>query len=74
MASKITIENFTAPGGSVQPRYIGYANPGTATSVAMWRIARIDYDANDLPIAVLYADGNESYDNIYDNRAVLSYS
>lgn len=74
MANTIRTEYFAAPGGSQQVRYIGYANPGTDESVAMWRIARIDYDANDKPTKVLYADGNESFDNIWTNRAALVYS
>lgn len=74
MASKIEVEYFAAPGGTQQPRYVGYATPGTATNVAMWRIARISYDANDKPIEVLYADGNEAFDNTWDLRATLAYS
>lgn len=55
-------------------RYVGYANPGTSTAEPFWRIARITSDASDNPVTVEWADGNEAYDNIWDNRAVLVYS
>lgn len=74
MPTTLRVENFTGPGGTSVPRYVGYATPGTTTSVAMWRIARIDYDADDNVTGVLYADGNEHFDNVWDNRAALLYS
>lgn len=52
--------------------YVGEANPGTATATAEWRIQKIDTSAN--PISVKWADGNTSFDNVWDNRASLSYS
>lgn len=53
--------------------YIGEALPGTATSAASWRIRRLTIQS-DSDIEILYADGNDSYDNIWDNRLSLSYS
>jgi len=50
--------------------YLGFAVPGTATSGALWKVMRIT-DADD---TILFADGNGEYDNVYDNRASLSYS
>lgn len=50
--------------------YIGYAVPGTATSSATWKVKRVTIADN----TILYADGDPFYDNIYDNRASLSYS
>jgi len=53
--------------------YLGEANPGTATSAASWRIKQLVFNvAGDL--TVTYADGNSNFDNIWDNRASLSYS
>ena len=52
--------------------YIGEAIPGTATSAALWRIKRMVETGPDLVIT--WADGNESFDNVWDNRASLSYS
>ena len=51
--------------------YVGKAVPGTAEASALWRIQRFpvaDYSAG------LYADGNANLDNVWTNRASLSYS
>ena len=53
--------------------YYGYANPGTATSAASWRIMKMDKSA-DPDFTITWADGNDNYDNIWDNRASLTYS
>lgn len=52
--------------------YIGYAAAGTATSAASWGIKR--FTETGLDVAVAWADGNKTKDNIWDNRASLSYS
>lgn len=51
--------------------YYGWALPGTATSAASWRIARWTI-ANVQEL--LWADGDTDFDNIWDNRASLSYT
>jgi hypothetical protein len=60
-------------GGSPETIYRGTANPGTATSTAAWRCEEITIAA-DGDVTILFADGNDSYDNVWDNRASLSYS
>lgn len=50
--------------------YIGEAAAGTATSAASWRIKRLTNADN----TIVWADGNTNQDNIWDNRAALSYS
>lgn len=50
--------------------YLGWALPGTATSAASWKIKKVD-SANK---QILLADGDSDYNNIWDNRATLSYS
>lgn len=52
--------------------YQGWASPGTATSAASWRIRKITVSGN--ITSILYADGDTLYNNIWDNRAALSYS
>mgnify|MGYP005815373479 CR=1 FL=1 len=52
--------------------YIGEATPGTATSSATWRIKRVD--SSSITAEILYADGDDSFDNVWDNRAALAYS
>lgn len=51
--------------------YLGYADPGTATSSASWKIKRIDVTSGAIST---WADGNVLYDNVWDNRVSLSYS
>ena len=51
--------------------YIGTANPGTATSAASWQIKKID---STNPTSILFADGDSSFNNVWNDRASLSYS
>jgi len=51
--------------------YIGKALAGTATSASSWQIQKLTETAN---ITIEYADGNNDFDNIFDNRESLSYS
>ena len=52
--------------------YIGYAPTGSSTSAAVWRIQKIVTSGSD--IAILSANGSDAFNNIYDDRASLSYS
>lgn len=51
--------------------YIGTALPGTLTSAASWQIKKIDSSSG---TSITYADGNSSFDNVWNDRASLSYS
>jgi hypothetical protein len=51
--------------------YGGFALPGTAKSAPGWRIFKLVWSPT---FGVLWADGNNLLDNVYDNRASLSYS
>jgi len=53
--------------------YRGDALPGVATSAASWRVQQMTMQS-DGDIAVLFADGDDNFDNIWDNRLSLSYS
>ena len=53
--------------------YIGLATIGSATSATAWQIQRLDQSSTDTP-NIKWADGNDSFDNIWDNRASLTYS
>ena len=53
--------------------YIGRSNSILSdTSVAEWRIYRYDSEAG--TIVLIYADGNQNFDNVWDNRESLIYS
>lgn len=56
--------------------YVGMtvkSTPATATSAALWAIKRIVYDGTSR-FTQTWADGDLNFDNIWDNRAILSYS
>jgi len=60
-------------GADPETIYRGQALPGTAPGAASWRCEEITI-ATDGDVTILFADGNDNYDNIWDNRASLSYS
>ena len=50
--------------------YVGEASIGTATSAASWRIKKVDNSSG----IVLQWAGSGVFDQVWDNRASLSYS
>lgn len=62
-------QRIDSPSATVS--YIGYAAPGTLTSAAAWQIRKIDETTGTI---INYADGNANFDNVWDNRAALTYS
>jgi len=52
--------------------YQGWAVVGAATNAAIWRIRRISVAG--VITTIDWADGDSNYDNVWDNRAALSYS
>lgn len=52
--------------------YVGEAATGVSESAAFWRIKRLTTIGSILDIK--WADGNELYDNVWTDRASLSYS
>lgn len=53
--------------------YRGEALPGTALSAGSWRIRRLTISP-DNDVSTQWADGNDQFDNIWDDRLTLSYS
>lgn len=56
------------------PVYIGQANADTATSEAKWQIKKLTYDGNDNVTSILAAGGTLDFNQVWDDRASLSYS
>lgn len=56
------------------PVYVGSATPGSATSAASWQIRKLTFDGNNNVTAIQYAGGTPAFNQIWDNRASLSYS
>jgi hypothetical protein len=52
--------------------YEGWAEPGSGTSDPVWRIRKTTFVGDDS--SELWADGNDSYDNVWDDRLTLSYA
>ena len=51
--------------------YVGKAAIGSATSAAVWQVMRMNSTTG---VVTTWADGDDDEDNIWDNRASLSYS
>lgn len=51
--------------------YFGYAAPGTLNAASTWKIKRVSTAG--AIVTTEWADGNNAYDNIWDNRAGLTY-
>ncbi len=66
---KYIVEIDDAGGGVT---YIGEAAPTSAHGDAAWRIQKLTETAGDMSLR--WADGNEDFDNVWTNRAGLSYS
>ena len=77
LAQYSSTNNFTTIidyDGGTNAIYLGYANPGTATSAPGWQIRKMTYDGNDNPTNVQFASGTSSLDKIWDSRTGYSYS
>jgi hypothetical protein len=53
--------------------YLGQAQPGTATAAALWRIQKLSFGV-DGDVTAQWADGDADFDNVWDNRAALTYT
>lgn len=51
--------------------YVGKALPGTVTASALWQVQKIDTSGD---LTITWADGNTDFDNVWNDRATLSYS
>lgn len=66
-----SVQTFRQDDASSTVSYYGFAKVGSATSAASWKIMK---HTKTNPQSILFADGDHEYDNIWDNRASLSYS
>jgi hypothetical protein len=51
--------------------YVGVAAPASLTSATSWQVKKIDETTG---MVITWADGNTNFDNVWDNRASLTYS
>lgn len=55
--------------------YVGKTmDMGALTSEAKWQIYKMNYDANNNMDELRWADGNDNFDKVWDNRATYSYA
>jgi hypothetical protein len=55
--------------------YVGYATPGTITSIAAWKITKFVFNPASLnDISQTWADGDGNFDNVWNDHTSLSYS
>lgn len=52
--------------------YVGWATPGTLDAASTWRIMRMSVTGT--VTAIEWADGDENFNNVWSDRASLSYS
>lgn len=58
---------------SNNPIYIGLADIGSSTAAAVWQIKKASYDVSNNFTGMTWADSNNLFDNIWDNRTGLTY-
>ncbi len=61
---------------SGQPLYIGESPPGGGTALPVWRIRKMEYDNgnNFPPTAEVYANGENKFDKIWNDRTSFTYT
>lgn len=69
----LIIELDYTGGPGDQPTFIGWAPPSKLTSDAVWKISKQTFSGSNL-VRRQWADGNTKFDNVWDDRAILSYS
>jgi hypothetical protein len=52
--------------------YVGKAAVGSGSASAVWQISKLEQSG--AVLSVTYADGNANFDNVWNDRAGLSYS
>lgn len=54
--------------------YTGFAAVGSSTTSSVWRIKKTVLSATSDDVTITWADGDSSFDNVWDNRLSLTYS
>lgn len=72
-ATDLLLTQAIAYNGSNLTEYIGYAIPGSAKSAPVWLIKKLTYSGS-LVTDITFANGVIAFNQIWDNRASLSFS
>lgn len=54
--------------------YKGWAAVGEIESSSTWRIQKIEFVGVDEDIVITWAEGNNNFDNVWNNRLIYTYS
>ena len=68
---RISRMDYDASGNLI---YYGTAHGTALTSEAKWKIQKLTYDASGNLLSRLWSGGGEAFDQVWNNRASLSYS
>lgn len=71
IANKSYAVRIVADSGDASVSYIGKAEVGSTTSSSVWQIREVDKSGDDAIFT--WADGNDSFDNTWDDRESLTY-
>lgn len=71
LKTKVNEPTFRFDGSASPLLYLGSAPFGTSPGAAAWQIKRFNVASG---VICQFADGNADFDNVWDNRASLSYS
>lgn len=71
-ASATTYDVIVDSATTTDVTYVGKAVKGTATSASSWQIKKIDDTVTDVT-TINWADNDDNFDNVWDDRASLSY-
>ena len=69
----LTVRTAKVIDGGTEYIHIGSAHPGSAESAAVWMIQRVTINADE-STATLFAGGQATFDQVWADRASLSYS
>jgi YD repeat-containing protein len=68
------LDQLIAYDASDRAEYIGIAQPGRATDGAAWQIKKLTYDASGNVTAIRFAEGNNDFVHVWDDRATYDYT
>lgn len=54
--------------------YVGWAQPGTASSATGWRIMQQTFNASNQPTDIKWPGGSTAFSSIWDSRTTYTYS
>ena len=72
-ARNVGLDMLTAEDASNRLEYVGFAYPGALSSEAKWQIYKLEYSASGQVSKRRYANNNDKFDEVFDDRASFDY-